>query len=734
MLIISRRTLTAADCLIKEKRFVEARISLNRVIALEPTLADAYNNRAAVSLELKEYQDALADCDHAISLTPNFADAYSNRASALNKLKRRQEALASYDKALALRPDLAGAWLGRGNVYSELKLFDKALAAYDRALALRPNLAEAWLCRGHAMAESKHFSEALATYDKALAIDPHLAAAWLGRANIFLELKRHDEALVAIDNALALRSDLAEAWLGRGNIFCGLRRFGDAVVAYDNALRINAELPDTQGAYLHAKMQCCDWDTFADDTSSLITGVRNGLPVAQPFVLLGLPSSPSDQFAYARRFSERKLYNANTPLWRSEAYSHSRIRIAYLSADFHDHATAHLMAGLFEQHDRTRFQTVAVSFGPDDVSATRQRMTAAFDRFFDVRAQSDRETAHLVRSLEIDIAVDLKGYTEDSRPNILAMRPAPLQVNYLGYPGTMGTDRIDYILADTVVIPPDQQEYYSEKVIWLPHSYQANDATRRISPATPSRRDAGLPETGFVFCSFNNSYKITPSMFDVWMRLLKQINGSVLWLLEGNAFAPGNLRREAQHRGIAAERLVFAPRNAHADHLARHRLADLFLDTLPYNAHTTASDALWAGLPVVTCLGSTFAGRVAASLLSAVGLRELITRSLEDYEALILKLAREPALLAAIRRKLATNRNTCPLFDTARFARHVETAYTTIWERQQRGEAPRAFSVGPAADSRWLSARVALSQSLRSEVSRRRFRPSADFGLGATSD
>jgi predicted O-linked N-acetylglucosamine transferase (SPINDLY family) len=369
--------------------------------------------------------------------------------------------------------------------------------------------------------------------------------------------------------------------------------------------------------------------------------------------------------------------------------------VAYLSADFRDHATSYLLAGLFELHDLERFETVAISFGPAIPSDMRTRLKAAFRKFIDVGHMSDLSISRLLRELEIDIAVDLMGYTKNCRPEILASRPAPIQVNYLGYPGTMGADYVDYILADRFVIPDNQRHSYSEKVVYMPDTYAANDSKRRIADRTPTRAEVGLPETGFVFCSFNNSYKITPSIFDIWMRLLRDVEGSVLWLLATNTSAVGNLRREAEARGIQPDRLVFAPRVKLEDHLARHRLADLFLDTLPCNAHTTASDALWAGLPLVTCLGSTFAGRVAGSLLNAIGLQELITRSLVDYEALALRLARDRKALAEIRTALAQSCKTYPLFDTSRFRRHIEAAYVTMWQRYQAGELPAHFAVEP---------------------------------------
>jgi predicted O-linked N-acetylglucosamine transferase (SPINDLY family) len=382
-------------------------------------------------------------------------------------------------------------------------------------------------------------------------------------------------------------------------------------------------------------------------------------------------------------------------LWRGERYAHERIRLAYVSGDFLNHATAVLMAELFELHDRARFEVIAISYGPDDRSELRGRLVKAFDQFHDVGAKSGLEIARQIRALEADIAIDLKGYTTDYRGQIFVHRPAPVQANYLGFPGTLGTKDFDYIIADPIVLPPEHEPYYAEQVARLPGCYQVNDRKRAIAAATPSRAEAGLPPDGFVFCCFNNNWKILPTMFDVWMRLLKKAEGGVLWLLRDNDSVEVNLRREAAVRGVDPARLVFAGRASHAKHLARHRLADLFLDTLPYNAHTTASDALWAGLPVLTCRGETFAGRVAASVLQAADLPELVTANLADYETLALRLAQERDLLSDIKAKLARNRDTCRLFDTTTFARHIEAAYTTMWEISQRGEKPRSFDVQP---------------------------------------
>jgi protein O-GlcNAc transferase len=423
--------------------------------------------------------------------------------------------------------------------------------------------------------------------------------------------------------------------------------------------------------------------------------VLAGKSIVSPFTLIGYGATPALQLECARAYAAHLFPTLPQPMCAAPRRARDRLRVAYLSANFNRHAMAYLMVNLFERHDRARFEIVGLSFGADDGSETRARVAQSFDQFYDVRRFGDREIAKLVYELKIDIAVDIMGYTQDARPGILSHRPAPIQVNYLGYPGTMGADFIDYIIADAIVVPPDEDAFYAEKVVRLPDCYQVNDRGRRIAERAPSRQEAGLPERGFVFCSFNNSYKITAAMFDVWMELLSQVQGSVLWLIGDNEPTERNLRQEAALRGIDPSRLVFAPRIEQAEHLARHRLADLFLDTLPYNAHTSCSDALWAGLPVLTCRGEAFAGRVAASLLQAVGLPELVTSSLADYAALARWLAEDPHLLGEIRKRLAENRLSRPLFDTDLTRRHIEAAYTTMWRLHEGGKAPESFEVEP---------------------------------------
>ena len=509
-----------------------------------------------------------------------------------------------------------------------------------------------------------------------------MPAALLTLASAHLTLGHPDQALAAFDSLVALTPADVEAWAGRAKVMFDLSRWSDALACYDRVLALNPGYEHIKGQRVFARLQAADWDGIEEDAAEVVADVRRSLPASPPFQFLAISDSAADQKACIAAFAAHDAASVQ-PNGTGERYTHDRIRIAYMSPDFRDHAMTFLAAGLFEHHDRDRFETIALSLGPDDGSEMRRtRLPAAFERFIDVRGNSDAEIVTLIRDLEVDICIDLAGYTTDSRTGVLVARPAPVQVNYLGFPATMGAAHYDYIIGDRVVIPEESRSSYAENVVYLPDCFQVND-DRRPLPKPPSRSGVGLPEEGFVFCCFNGAYKLRPAVFDVWMRLLRSVPGSILWLVARDAVANDRLREEARRRGIDPERLIFARSVPYAEHLARFQLADLFLDTIPYNGGATTSDALWCGVPVVTCSGEAFASRMAASLLNAVGMPELAVGNLGEYEALALRLARDPAHLNSLKAHLAEHRSAFALFDTARFTRNLEAAYEQMWRRVQ---------------------------------------------------
>ena len=669
------------NALLELGRPEEALASYDNAIALKPDFAEAYNARSMALQDLDHPAEAMASCDKAIALKPGYAEAYDNRGIALLDLKRAEAALASHDRAIALKPDCAEAHNNRGNALLELKRPEEALASYDKALALRADYARAFNNRGNALLELKRPEEALANYDQALALKSEFAEAHNNRGNALLELKRPEEALASYDQAVALKPAYAEAYNNRGNAMRELKRLDEAIANYDKALLLKADFPGAEGVRLYTKLQCCDWSDYDLECAHLISSVRNGTINTSPLAFLAIPSSSKERLRCAELWAAHNYPPCEKPNSQRQRSAHNRIRIAYLSADFRQHPVAYSVAGIFECHDRSRFDVTAISFGPDDGSDLRRRVAGAFERFVDARTYSDSQIADLVRKLEIDIMIDLTGFTEGSRTGVFARRAAPIQVSYLGYLGTMGAVYIDYIIADRTVIPDDQRDFYSEKIVYMPDSFWPADRARRISDRIFTRQECGLPPDGFVFCCFNSNYKLTPDIYDIWMRVLQRVDGSVLWLATAGSTAARNLRSEAARRGVDPERVVLAPLMPLPEHQARLRLADLFLDTLPYNAGATAVDTLWAGVPVLTRIGDTFAGRIAASAIKAVELPELITTTPEAYEALAVEYATRPNKLDEIKQELAHKRLTAPLFDTRRLTKHIEAAYTAMYER-----------------------------------------------------
>jgi protein O-GlcNAc transferase len=616
--------------------------------------------------------EALAYFERALALRPGTPEVLSDYSIALDGVGRYAEALEVLDRIAQLRPDNSSGWSNRGALLGKLHR-QEALESYDRVLKLRPADVEARNNRGLALKAAGRDRDALAEFDRVIRDKPDHAGAWVNRASVLWAIDEVDQALQGYDLALSIQPNIPEALASRAN--CLWTRKGDvagAIADQERLLTVRPDYPYAQGNLLHLKMHAGDWRDLARKRSALDEGVRAGVRVVEPYVYQGLSSSPADLLAAARIYAQDK-YPGQLPLRRHHRRA-GRIRLGYLCGEFRAQATMYLAAGLFEHHDRTRFEVLGFDNSRDDGSAMRRRVIDAFDRFLPIQALSDRDAAELIAREEIDVLVNLNGYFGALRMGVFAHRPALRQVSYLGFPGSLGADYMDYILADAEVIPAGAEQFYSEKVVRLPGCYQINDGTRpRPTPTT--RAAHGLKETDFVFCHFNYSYKITPEMFAPWLRLLKSVPASVLWLLESNALFARNLRGKAAGAGIDPARLVFAAPIENSAHISRLALGDLFLDSLPCNAHTSASDALWAGLPLITCRGEAFAGRVAASLLRAVGLPELITDSLADYESLALKLASDRALLQSYRNRLTLDPARLPLFDTARTTRQIEAAY-----------------------------------------------------------
>jgi protein O-GlcNAc transferase len=630
---------------------------LEAILGTDPNHFNARYLLGFIALKHGDFAGAEQHIGAALAINPQSLDALYNHGRALERLGRHEQALAAFDALLALNPRVTVAWNYRGIALLALQRHVEALAAFERALEIEPEMAEAWANRGTAETALGRSEDALASFARSLELRPNSPAA----------LVRHAKALVALD------------------------RFETAIPEYERVLAGAPDFPFAFGDYVFAKLNCCEWRALEEERAAILAGIAAGERVVQPGVALTITDSAEAQLNCAEIWAKQAVAVAN-PLPRPTDYRHDRIRVAYLSADFRDCAVGSVCVGVFEQHDHDRFETIAIALGPDDASAMRARIRSAFTQFIEADRESDRAVAERLRALEVDIAVDMMGYTRQCRPQILAFRPAPVQADWLGYPGTLAVEHIDYILADRVVVPEEHKRFYSEKVVWLPDSYLPYDSSRRPAATRPTRSEAGLPEVGFVFASFNNACKFAPNTFDIWMRLLGAVDGSVLWL-PGHGAAMANLKREAERRGIASDRLVFASFTGQPEaHLARLGHADLFLDTAPYGAHSSAADALRAGVPVVTMPGGAFQARVAASLLTAAGLGELVAQDWADYESIARDLAQNLDSLAATKQRLACAQQGPP-FDTARFARGLERAFQAMIRAHRAGRPAAHFAV-----------------------------------------
>ena len=708
-----------------QHRLDEAMRCYRAALAIKPDYAEAHNNVGVVlQLQDKLQEAARAYCKAAAR--PGYAEAFFNLGVVLHRMGDLEAAQAAYRQAIAISPNVAVAHNNLGTVLKDLSRLDAAMAAFERAIDLRGDYAEAVYNRATLLQEQGRLEDALADYGRALQLRPDYVDAVnnagivlqeLGRSHDAIELYRSmarpmpvhadlynnlgtalladgqpREARIALQQALACRHEFPEAAYNLGNALRELGDLGAALAAWRAALALRPDYPDALSQLAHHRALVCDWTSHAPDQQRLRDLVAHGARVP-PFYLFATPATAAEQLRCAEQWITPLKPPQGEVLHHSVRGERAHLRLGYLSGDFHQHATARLMAELFEKHDRNRFEVFAYSYGADDATPMRGRLVAAFDRFVDIAALSHHAAAARIHKDDVDILIDLKGYAHGARPAIAAYRPAPVQVSYLGFPATMGADFMDYILVDRFVVPESQQPFFSERLVRLPQSYQVNDRKRDATAPATTRRDCGLPEQGLVLCCFNNSYKLTPQIFDIWMRLLRQAPGSVLWLLAGNELVEASLRNEAARRGVDSGRLVFAPVVPPPAHLERHRHADLFLDTVPCNAHTTASDALWCGLPVLTCSGETFTGRVAGSLLTTIGLLELVTSSLEEYERTAMDLIGAPVHLAALRQKIERERDVNLLFDLPRSTAAIEAAYERMWQRWLAQEQPVAFSI-----------------------------------------
>ena len=667
----------------------EASNCYKSAIDIKPDYAEALNNLGIVLKELDK-SDSAADCyKKAIAIKPDFAEAYNNLGIVLLDLNQLNQAAKSFEQAIALKSDYAEALNNLGIVLKELGKSDGAIDCYKKAIAIKPDYIEAHNNLGISLMDLGELEASAKYYANALAIKPNYTYALNNLGVVFNRLGKLDEANNCYELALNFNARYAEAYSNRGNLMTDFGRFEEALKDYQKAYKLQPDIDYMLGNILNTKMYICIWDDLSEQTDKLMQKINNGDKAVGPFAALSITDDPDLQKRVAEIYVNDKFQISNV-LPKIERYpKHKKIRIGYFSADFREHPVSTLTAELYEIHDRSHFEVYAFSYGPDTKDEMNLRIKAGVDHFYNVQMMSHKDVVLLSRETEIDIAIDLGGFTQHSRAEVLSMSVAPIQVNYLGYSGTMGAEFMDYIIADNIIIPQENKKYFSEKITYLPNSFMVNDTKIEVSKRNFTRQEAGLPSDRFVFCCFNNHYKITPKVFNSWMRILSQVDGSVLWLSKANKTIVNNLKKEAEYNGIDEARLIFAPHlEFMEDHLNRVKLADLFIDTLPYNAHATSSDALRMGLPVLTCVGKSFASRVAASLLSSVGLPELITSTQEEYEGLAIELATNPKKLKAIKDKLANNLPSAPLYDTPLFTKHLESAYKMMYDRYHKGLEP----------------------------------------------
>ncbi len=656
-------------------------------------LAEMHHRRNNVKLARDYY------C-RAIQLNPGFFQAHVKLARLYHEQRQLTKAISCYQRAISLNPTFAEAYYYLGCAYHDQNALGTAIRCYQKAIDLNPNLFNAYNSMGTAWQGLEKNEKALLCFNAALSLNPVFDAAYVNRGNVFQEKRQYLQALNSYRAALKISPMNETAFLNMGTTLMRLNKAHKARACYQRAFKLNPRYAKACAYLVNRLCYECAWSTLDDLNQRLDhfteSALSNGKkPAETPFQNLSRHADPRLNKLVAAAWSRSITPPKGMPPvnYHHQGKETRMIRIGYLSNTFANHPGSHLISGIFRLHDRSQFQIFSFSYGVDDGSYYRKRIEKDSDHFFDISQLSDNQAAALIRQHRIDILIDLRGFTHGHRLRISALRPAPIHVVYLGYPGTTGADFIDYLIGDKVVVPQDHLQYFSEKIVYMPHCYQANDNTQQISGRTFQRSEFNIPDDAFAFCSFATHYKIEAVMFDCWTRILKQVPRSVLCLVEGGKGVQHNLQREIINRGVDEKRLFFVNKLPKDEHLARLKLMDLSLDTRIYNGHTTTSDALWAGIPVLTVKGGHFASRVSASILQAMGLPELITHEIGEYEALAVRIATDRALLRELKEKVAANRSTAPLFDTPRFTRNLERAYREMIAIHRRGDAPRLIEV-----------------------------------------
>ena len=670
----------------------EALLIATKLLENWPSSVSILDVMATANQKLGNLDAYVAIYDQILKLKPDDDVAYNNMGIVLAEQDKLEEAVEAFSKALSINSSNAETYNNLGNALQKQGQFEEAVEAYKKSVSINPDNAETYNNMGTAIKEQGELAEAIEVYKKAIAIKPDYAEAYTNLGSVLKDQGKLKEAMEAYNKSTSLKPDNAEAYNNMGVTLADQGMLEEAIEAYKKALSINPDYEGARAEKLYHQAHICDWNDIVEDRK-LIPDLGTSKKFITPFSMLFLEDAPNRHLLRAEIYAKAKYPQKPLPLPAKPLEKPKRIRIGYFSSDFQEHPVAYLIAKVLEQHNRDKFEVFGYSLHGSSSSDMRQRLKNSFDCFTDFQGMSDKDIALRARQDEIDIAIDLNGYSKNSRTGLFAYRSAPIQISYLGYPSTMGADFMDYIIADENLIPTTSQKYYSEKLLYLPNTYMATDDGRELSKKPMNRSDEGLPNDAFVFCCFNNNYKISSAEFGIWMRLLNKVEGSVLWLRQSNKLSRQNLQNEARKQKIDPTRIVFADRAPMDEHLSRQSLADLFIDTFSFNAHTTATEALWAGLPVVTKAGQGFAARVAGSILNAVGLPELITENEENYEALILDLATNPTKLAKVKEKLASNRVTHPLFDTELYTKHLEEGYQRAYQNYFEGKAPQTIIV-----------------------------------------